>query len=391
MASLKINANPGTYAISITYNGSANYSSAKSSYNVVVKSNTTSTKLTVKSSTVVKGNYLNITLTDSKDNVLSGEKIIFTIFGKNYTKTTNSSGIASLKINANAGSYTVNVTYPGGGIYDSSKKSVTITVKAASTNKNGVWVRASDKNNIDYTALANNGIKNIFISYVAVSSSDFTTWLNKVNNLGFNVHIWMQVFYDSGWINPILSDGSINSTLFSKLVKQAKSYASIDGIAGIHLDYIRFPGTAYKYTNGQKAVTQIVQKLSTAIKSVNSDLIVSCTMMGESVYSNAYYYGQNITQLSSYVDVIIPMVYKGNYNKNSAWIKTQTAIYVNAVNGKCEIWSGLQSYNSDSDTTKLSTSALTTDVKNALNGGASGVVFFRAGLLNLVNMTKLSS
>ncbi len=111
--------------------------------------------------------------------------------------------------------------------------------------------------------------------------------------------------------------------------------------------------------------------------------------MGESLYSNSYYYGQNLTKLSKYVDVIVPMLYKGNYGQSSSWIKTQTASYVKAVGSDAKIWVGLQSYKSDDDLTKLSVSALSQDAANAIKGGANGIALFRYGLTNFINMTRI--
>ena len=55
----------------------------------------------------------------------------------------------------------------------------------------------------------------------------------------------MQVFYDGGWLSPLNSDGSINTALFNERIAEAKKYAALPGVAGVHFSYLRYPGTAY--------------------------------------------------------------------------------------------------------------------------------------------------
>ena len=382
---------PGKYKVKLYYKGNAIYSAVSKSYTLkVVKK---ATAFTVKNTTVVKGKYLYVYLKDANGKALKNKKVTIRLNGKKYVKTTNSNGRVSLKVSLKAGSYKVKLYYSGSKYYKAKSKSLTMkVVKSTSVYKsaNGcIWLWNSLKNEVNFKTLKNNGIKNIFISYVAVESSDFDAWLNEANSYGMKVHIWMQAFYDKKWINPILSDGSVNNTLLNKIAKNAESYAKIKGVSGVHLDYIRFPGTAYKYKNGEKAVSELARKVSESVKQVNSSIVVSCSVMGESLYSNSYYYGQNLTKLSQYVDVIVPMLYKGNYGQSSSWIKTQTASYVKAVGSNAKIWVGLQSYKSDDDLTKLSISALSQDAANAIKGGANGIALFRYGLTNFINMTRI--
>lgn len=117
-------------------------------------------------------------------------------------------------------------------------------------------------------------------------------------------------------------------------------------------------------------------------------MILSAAIMPESTYYNKYYYGQDVNYLSQYLDVICPMVYKGNYKKSSSWIKSATNNIVKA-SSHAQIWTGLQTYKSDYNLAKLSKSDLSKDCKNALAGGASGIVLFRYGLTNFINFKSL--
>ncbi len=111
--------------------------------------------------------------------------------------------------------------------------------------------------------------------------------------------------------------------------------------------------------------------------------------MADGVESNVYYYGQNLTKMSEYVDVIVPMAYKGNYKKDRHWIKNTSSSFKKAIGGKAQLWVGLQAYRSDNDIRKWSKSALTKDIKYAFKGGADGIVLFRYGLTRFVNIPKI--
>ena len=85
---------------------------------------------------------------------------------------------------------------------------------------------------------------------------------------------------------------------------------------------------------------------------------------------------KTIEALGKIVDVVIPMQYKGNYNAGTSWLLSTTKKFSTVAN----IWSGLQSYKSDNDTTLLSVSELTEDIKTCLDNGANGALLFRYGL-----------
>ena len=197
----------------------------------------------------------------------------------------------------------------------------------------------------------------------------------------------MQAFYDGGWVSPVNKDGSYKKKLFNSIIKEAKEYASIKGVAGIHFDYLRFPGNAYKYTNGANGVTYFTKTACEALHKLNSSLIVSAAIMPEPS-SNKYYYGQDIPELTKYLDMIVPMVYKGNYGQGASWIKSVTSQFVKQSSGAL-VLTGLQGYVSDSNVKALSASSLTNDADYAGMGGANGVVIFRYTLFNMINFNEL--
>ncbi len=92
-----------------------------------------STSIVSSSSSVVNGYDYSVTLKDNNGNVLSGKTLTFTFNGKSYTKTTDSKGVASLNIDAKAGSYIIGVIFDGDELYENSSASNKITVNKTPT------------------------------------------------------------------------------------------------------------------------------------------------------------------------------------------------------------------------------------------------------------------
>ena len=122
---------------------SANPSNGESSYgpqsNALSESGdsnsqtTTNTSIESSTSNVVKGENYSVTLKDKDGNVLSGKKIIFTLNGTNFTRTTNSNGIASLTLNTRVGNYLIVVSFLGDDSYANSSFSQQLTVSKIPT------------------------------------------------------------------------------------------------------------------------------------------------------------------------------------------------------------------------------------------------------------------
>ena len=225
----------------------------------------------------------------------------------------------------------------------------TVTTTPSTTNNNikpsvegvhyGYWVFGKDMYNVNLDTLKNNGFTDIFLNYYAFESHGeykVVQWIKEANNRNINVHIWVQAFYDGEWHNPKTTD------LTSKK-NEIKKYSNFEGVKGIHLDYLRYPGTAYKTDGGVDAINNFVRD----VRNENPNIILSCAIMPET--QNKYYYGQDIETLGKIVDVVIPMEYKGNYNAKTSWLESITKSF----SDKATIWSGLQSYKSDNDTSVL--------------------------------------
>lgn len=237
----------------------------------------------------------------------------------------------------------------------------------------GYWVFGKDMENINLTTLANNGVTDLFLNFYAFtihSESKVLPWIKKANTNKINVHIWVQCFYDGEWHNP-------KTTNLTTKLKEIKKYANLDGVTGVHLDYLRYPGNAYKTEGGADAITNFVK----TVRSQNPKTFLSCAIMPEQ--SDKYYYGQDIDALGKIVDAMIPMQYKGNYEAGTTWLESTTKLFAS----KATLWSGLQTYKSDNDATQLSSNELLTDIKTCLNNGAKGTILFRYGVSPNINFT----
>lgn len=254
----------------------------------------------------------------------------------------------------------------------------------AETKHLGYWLHGKNMKDVGLRSLASLGTTDVFLNEHAFKlheREDVEGWIAKAEKAGIGVHVWMQVFYDGKWINPV-KDGAPDASLFEEKIRRAQSYAKIRGVAGIHFDYVRYPGTAFKTPGGAAAVSEFVRQATTRLHNTSPKIVVSVALMPETT-SSLYYYGQDYSAISKYMDVVLPMIYKGNYKKDTSWIASTTRWYVHNSNG-AKVWSGLQGYKSDEDTSPLPAPEITGDIRTALKAGAAGAVIFRWGVTNLV-------
>jgi hypothetical protein len=130
-----------------------------------------------------------------------------------------------------------------------------------------------------------------------------------------------------------------------------------------------------------------VQNIYYSIQKINNQkifgkhqILLSADLMPE-CDKNAYYYGQDYSKLAPYLNFLVPMIYKGNYNQNTAWIGTTTHYIVVHAMGK-PVVAGIQTYLSDTNPTPLPANELYNDIITAINNGSSGYVLFKYGLVD---------
>ena len=331
-------------------------------------------------------------LLDGLKKPVSGKKITLTVCGKKYTAVTNSNGYATFYLsNLKKGNQTVKFSFSKSGRYLSCNGSAKIVVKSKLLKDNGYWVDLKHMFNTNFKKLSKQGTKHVFIlcsSFNKFGEKKVLKWIRTLHKYGIKVHIWMCTFSTDGrFMPPAYKNGKFNYKRINYLLKKVRHISTLKEVDGIHFDYLRYPGTAYKYKNGVKAINYLVKKSAKIIHKNNPHIIFSAAVMPEP-NSMKHYYAQDIPTLSKYLDVIVPMVYKGNYRASSKWIKKTTKKFVKMSKG-AQIWAGLQVYKSDRNVKKLSSRALKKDAVNAYNGGASGVILFKLGLSNKINFNLI--
>lgn len=393
-ASINFKLKSGNYNVLFSFAGDDTYCESNGTASITVKSNiVTFIDVADKDINYREGSksIFQIKLVDINGNPVNGQIIIINVDGKTYYAQTNSNGLATFYLNLKKGIHTVEYSFSGGNNYVSSSGTFNLNVKSKLSKGYGYWVNKWDMRKVNLKKLSKLGTKHIFLAHTAVDlygSAKVVKWINKAHKYRIKVHLWIAVFYKNGkFVHPANKKGVYNYKYMDKMINNALKYASLKGLDGIHFDYVRYGGNAYKYKNAVNAINYFIKKASVSIHNLKSEMIVSAAVMPEP-NSMAYHYGQDVSTMSKYMDVVIPMIYKGNYHAKSSWIKKITKKFTKQTNG-AKIWAGLQSYKSDRHVKKLSYSALFKDVKNAKKGGATGVVLFRWGLSKFINFKKL--
>ena len=133
----------------------------------------------------------------------------------------------------------------------------------------GYWVFVRDMLKVDLSTLKKNGITDIFLNYYAFTThgdSKVKSFIKETKDKGIGVHIWVQCFYDGSWHNP-------KTTKWTDKKNEIRRYSSIDGVKGVHLDYLRYSGDAYKTSGGADAITQFVRE----VRNENPKIFLSST------------------------------------------------------------------------------------------------------------------
>ena len=393
-ASLDVNLKTGSYTAQFTYLGDNMTSDATATSHVTVN-NPTATQLKIgdKYINYRQGSkclfYVKLLTKDGKP--IKNQWVTFRVAGKTLSALTNKNGIAKVYLNLKKGTHKVKYSFKRTAPYLASSGSFKIKVRAKMAKGDGYWLWSAHMKKVNLKSLAKHGTKHIFLHVQSIAlhgKSAVVSFIKKAHKYKMKVHLWMQICYSGGkWVRPINKDNTIKYSFLNKKIKQAKKYAKIKGVDGIHFDYMRFGGTAHLYKNPNRAMNYFAKKASIQIHKVKSNCIVSGALMPEPSMMT-YYYGQDVSTMSKYMDAFLPMVYKGNYHQTTNWIKSVTKKFVSQSNG-AQIWTGLQSYHSDNNAKKLTQKALLKDARAAKEGGAKGVVLFRIGISCNFNFNKV--
>lgn len=232
------------------------------------------------------------------------------------------------------------------------------------------------------------GYDHILLNYVAFESANVKNtlkFLDECEKLDINVHCWMQCFYKGGWVSPVDDENKCyREDLYADIRAHAKTYLEDFGVKGLHLDYIRFGGTASKHNinaevNSVGAVNRCCRELREISDSYDEGLVMSAALMPEP--DTEYAYGQNPAQMGQYIHILMPMEYRYSYGWSDARCKTLTDWFCNHSGG-AEVWAGITTYTgNDSGGVKgMDAAALRKDIDIFMDSKADGLVLFRYGL-----------
>ena len=233
------------------------------------------------------------------------------------------------------------------------------------------------------------GYDHVLLNFSAFASNKMRVtkqFLQLAAETGIMVHVWMQAFYQGGWVSPVIdAENRYDQDLFDKIVAEAKMYVEDYGAQGIHLDYIRFGGTAYKHNPSKEitavgAVNECCRQVREGIDAVGENIVLSAAMMAE---ENAqYYYGQNPASMGKYVDVFMPMIYRyhaGSVKYSDEWCKKMSRLFTTITDS--QVWAGITTYDYvGNSVSSLESAEIRTDAEVFLDTDCTGLVLFRYGL-----------
>ena len=392
-ASVRVKLPTGKYDVSYTYAGDENTTPASGTGKITVK-DAVKTKIKCADKKInyrqgLKNTFI-VRLTDANGNGIKNQNVTVKAKGKKYTAKTDKNGYAEVCLDLTKGKCKVKYSFHKNAPYLSSKGSYKIKVREPMAAGNGYWVWSAHMNSVNLRQLSKLGTKHIFLhsySIHAHGKSAVVDFIKRAHKYGIKVHIWMQVCYNGNWVRPCNPDNTIKYDFLNSKIREAKSYAKIPGVDGVHFDYVRFGGTAHLYKTSTDAINYFVKKASVGIHKIRPNCIVSAAVMPEPKMM-IYWYGQDIPTMGKYLDVLVPMVYKGNFKKDSTWITKIVKLY-KKQSKSAVIWAGLQTYMSDSNAKLRSHSELINDARAAKAGGATGSILFRIGITHYLNFNAV--
>ena len=270
---------------------------------------------------------------------------------------------------------------------NSSTSSSATTINETNSNVYIYWVNCTKTKLLDKdpNSYVKQGITDL---YVGTNREDHTIWgkagtiedvIKKFKDSGIRIHAWIPTFKDAngGWISPKnWSTTKIND--FGTILDIVKDLNKIEGLAGIHFDSIRYPGTA-------KGDSASINSFCKSAREACPNKILTGAIMGEPS-ANTYSYGQDASaMLSAGLDYLVAMIYRCTYGGDQTWMKeVMTAFH--AIN-PTRIIAGVCCYNSDDDATSYSASTLLSDIKAMINAGSKGFAIFIEHLSNFTGLT----
>jgi hypothetical protein len=232
------------------------------------------------------------------------------------------------------------------------------------------------------------GYDHILLNYVAFGEYNLKRtlpFLDKCDELGIAVHCWMQCFYNGGWINPIDdANNRYKEEIFADIREHAEMYLADFGVKGLHLDYIRFGGTASQHNpsttvNAIGAVNRCCREIREIADSFDCGIVTSAALMPEK--NSTAYYGQDPAKMGQYIHILMPMCYRYSYGWGDSGCKNIVNWFCDNSGG-AQVWAGITTYTgNDSGGVKgMTATELRKDIDVFMDSKANGLVLFRCGL-----------
>jgi len=193
-----------------------------------------------------------------------------------------------------------------------------------------------------------------------------------------------------GWILP--TDKSYFKYFFSAVISPLNKY-DIDGIL---LDNLWYNGNNVNNRKLTDAITLYLFEIRKYLDTNNrTNVLLAATVLPRSFYSSIEF-GQDITAMSSYLNLIVPLAFTHKYNENPNWTGKIIRKYLSLIPDKTKIFVGLQLI--DNNQNYLTPLEIQQNIDLALSNGAKGVVLFgypsftewqKEKLIDMINKTKL--
>ena len=274
------------------------------------------------------------------------------------------------------------------------------------TKHNAIWLWSTYMNEwtADDAALMKQmkalGYDHVLLNYAAFESKERTKtkkFIEAAADAGLMVHGWIQCFYSNGnWVSPVIDEENrYDQELFDDIIAKANAYIDEWGVQGIHLDYIRFGGTAPNHNPSPEvtavgAVTEFCRQIREAMDARGEGIILSAALMAEN--NAAYYYGQDASQMGKYIHVLMPMIYRyqsGGVAYGESWCQSMARMFADATDA--QVWAGLQTYDYAGTSVRgLDAGTIRADCNTFIGTGVSGVVLCRYALGTFPDVNDLT-
>lgn len=176
-----------TYKIAIKYAGSNKYKAASKTNKIIVKYSSKKAKLTTPAITIPPktSKTYTVSLKDGNGNGISKQKVIVSVNGKKYIKTTNSKGQVNIQVKFNSlKTYKVSAIYKGSKIYKKASSNGKIKVAKTTTKLISSSLTILPNMDEDYTVTLKTSDGKILPKQKIIFNLNGKTYTKKTNSKG---------------------------------------------------------------------------------------------------------------------------------------------------------------------------------------------------------------